>query len=44
MKKVIHNIIKSINSHMTVISPIAEGSDRLVAEEILSFDMIIKIN
>ncbi len=44
IKNVIHNISKSINSPLTVISPIAEGSDRLVAEEILSFDNNINKN
>ena len=39
INEVIHNIQNKLNnSILTVISPIAEGSDRIVAEEILSLD------
>jgi uncharacterized phage-like protein YoqJ len=38
IQEVINNINLSHNSNLTVISPIAEGSDRLVADVILSID------
>lgn len=38
IKEVIKNICTPITSPLTIISPIAEGSDRLVTQEILSFD------